>query len=58
MLSGIPANSLIAFRIKLDAACISGEFFPVTMTPFFNCRAAPAKTPSFPFPFFWASMEA
>ena len=58
ILLGKLARCLVAFRIKLEAACISGEFFPVIMVPSLSSIAAPQKIPSFPFPSSMASIAA
>ena len=48
--SGMPARRLTAFSTRLEAACISGEFVPVTIAPSASSMAAPQKTPSLPLP--------
>ena len=55
---GIPANILIVLRIKLEAAWSKGELLPVIIFPSANCNAAPANTPSFPFPLLLAAIDA
>lgn len=48
-MSGTFAGALTAFRTVLAAACINGEFLPVTIRPSFSSMAAPQKMPSLPF---------
>ncbi|OQA22766.1 MAG: hypothetical protein BWY60_00145 [Actinobacteria bacterium ADurb.Bin346] len=48
--SEILASTLTAFRTRLEAACISFEFLPVTILPSLNSRAAPQNIPALPFP--------
>ncbi len=58
MASGMFAKCLTTLRTNAEAACIRGEFFPVTIVPFPNSMAAPQYMPSFPLPFFSASIAA
>ena len=46
----MPASCLTAFSTRLDAACMSGEFLPVTIVPSGSSMAAPQKTPLLPLP--------
>ena len=47
---GCPRGCLTAFSTRLEAACMSGEFFPVTIVPSVSSRAAPQEMPSLPLP--------
>ena len=53
-----PGQLLDGVEDEADAACMSGEFLPVTMVPSGSSMAAPTKTPLFPFPVALASSAA
>ena len=55
---GKSARCFVALITRLEAACMNGEFSPVTMVPSLSLMAAPQKMPSLPLPSFCAFRAA